>query len=591
LQIVPQPSIATAMDYFKVLYEQAHQKFAGGDDDVQLNDWIEQYTTYRRRPFSYNRYPFQAKIAGDDHPALTVIKCSQIGLTEIQVRKFFAMLRRNNGISGIFSLPNDDMRKRLYTTRMAPILQADEIFNPPLGEKPVRRQDLVQIGDSFGYITGCTEGEATSIPADMLFHDELDLSPQDIIGLYQSRLQGSDMKITQSFSTPTFMGFGVDRQYSLSDQHMYLVRCGCCNHWQFPIFDHRFITVPKLNMEIEKLTDLTAEQIADLDLRDAFIKCEKCSKPLDLSDTSKREWVAMIPSRHQMRGYKVNPFSTDRLGLDYIFHQLSQYKEKENLKGFYNTVLGEPFTESSAQLQKHQIEACFASNGRPPEVSKDVGVFMGIDMGQMCHITLVGDTTEEGKEPFLLFDVVNIHQLAERIAELRKMYSIVQCCVDRYPYTPTVDAFRDMTNGLIMPIHHGGTAIIMPKLDEGKNLVYYTANRTMMLDRVRTAIVQGDAVLGGYGPYKETLTTHLRDMVRDESPEKEPEWKKLNGNDHFFFSAAYALLAKRVSNHMYVQNFTGKATVFGLFGADVGADGVKNITPNKSAGKFSGFTR
>jgi hypothetical protein len=579
------------MDLFKTLYDTAHQKFAGGDTAVPLNDWIESYTTYRRRPFSYNRYPFQQKIAGDDHNNLTVIKCSQIGLTEIQVRKFFAMLRRNNGISGIFSLPNDDMRKRLYTTRMAPILQADEIFNPLMGDKPVRRQDLVQIGDSFGYITGCTEGEATSIPADMLFHDELDLSPQDIIGLYQSRLQGSDMKITQSFSTPTFMGFGVDRQYSLSDQHQYLVRCEACNHWQFPIFDHRFIHVPKLEFEVEKLTDLTAEQIADLDLSGAFVKCEKCRKPLDLGNPEFREWVAAIPSRSQMRGYKVNPFSTDRLGLDYIFHQLSQYKEKENLKGFYNTVLGEPYTESSAQIQKHEIEKCFTSSPNPPDVGKDMGVFMGIDMGQMCHIVLLGDTLADGKEPFIYFDIVNIHQLAERIADLRKIYSIVQCCVDRYPYTPTVDAFRDMTNGLVMPVHFGGNAIIMPKKDEGNNLIYYTANRTVTLDRVRTSISNELAVIGGYGPYRDTIVTHLRDMVRDESPEKEPEWKKLNGNDHFFFAMSYAMLAKRVSNHMYTVNYEGVKTVLSLFGSNVGENTINDITPNVSARKFSGLTR
>lgn len=579
------------MELFKTLYDTAHQKFAGGDNETPLNDWIEQYTSYRRRPFTFNRYPFQAKIAGDDHPALTVIKCSQIGLTEIQVRKFFAMLRRNNGISGIFSLPNDDMRKRLYTTRMAPILQADDIFNPAMGDKPVRRQDLVQIGDSFGYITGCTEGEATSIPADMLFHDELDLSPQDIIGLYQSRLQGSDMKITQSFSTPTFMGFGVDRQYALSDQHQYLVRCQACNHWQFPVFDHRFIHVPKLDLEVEKLTDLTSEQIADLDLTGAFVKCEKCRKALDLGNPEFREWVAAIPSRTQARGYKVNPFSTDRLGLDYIFHQLSQYKEKENLKGFYNTVLGEPFTESSAQMQKHEIEKCFMPSGNPPNIGKDTGVFMGIDMGQMCHITLLADTLEDGKEPFVYFDVVNIHQLAERIADLRKTYSIVQACVDRFPYTPTVDAFRDMTNGLIMPSVFAGNAIIMPKFDEAKNLIYYTANRTVTLDRVRTSIVNELAVIGGYGPYRDTIVSHLRDMVRDESPEKEPEWKKLNGNDHFFFSMAFAMLAKRISNHMYNINFEGAKTVLSLFGSNVGENQIQNLTPNVSARKFSGLTR
>jgi hypothetical protein len=579
------------MDYFKSLHELAFNKFAGGDADVPLDTWITEHTSYRRRPFSYNRYPFQARIAGDDHPNLVVTKCSQIGLTEIQIRKFFAMLRRNNGISGIFSLPNDDMRKRVYTTRMSPILLADEIFNPSMGEKPVRRQDLVQIGDSFGYITGCTEGEATSIPADLLFHDELDLSPQDIIGLYQSRLQGSDMKITQSFSTPTFMGYGVDRQYSLSDQHMYLVRCKSCNHWQFPVFDHRFIHVPKLKFEVEKLTDLTAEQIADLDLSGAAVTCEKCHKPLDLGNAENREWVSKMPTRSQMRGYKVNPFSTDRLGLEYIFHQLSQYKEKENLKGFYNTVLGEPYTESSAQLQKHEIEKCFSSSNSIPDVGSK-GVYLGVDMGQMCHISLVADTEEEGgKEPFVYFDIVHIYQLADRLAELRKAYTIIGGCVDRYPYTPDVDLLRDITNGLIMPIHFGGNAILMPKFDEGKNLIYYTANRTVTLDRVRSAIVNNAAVISGYGPYRETIITHLRDMVRDETAEKEPEWKKLNGNDHFFFSMAYALLAKRVANHMYAMNFDGAKTVFSLFGSNVGENAIHNLNPNVSAGKYSGLTR
>jgi hypothetical protein len=43
-------------------------------------------------------------------------------------------------------------------------------------------------------------------------------------------------------------------------------------------------------------------------------------------------------------------------------------------------------------------------------------------------------------------------------------------------------------------------------------------------------------------------------MVRDENPEKpeaEPEWKKLNGNDHFFHAMALSLLARRVCEHVY----------------------------------------
>jgi hypothetical protein len=43
-------------------------------------------------------------------------------------------------------------------------------------------------------------------------------------------------------------------------------------------------------------------------------------------------------------------------------------------------------------------------------------------------------------------------------------------------------------------------------------------------------------------------------MVRDEKPEAEPEWKKLNNNDHFFHSMALSRLARRVCEHVYTHN-------------------------------------
>jgi hypothetical protein len=569
------------------LYELAVQKFAASGNETPLEDWITGHTTLRRRPFSYARYPFQERIAGDEHPDLSVIKCSQVGLTEIQIRKFFAMLRRENGLSGIFSFPNEAMYKRNYATRMKPIIDADTVFNPPAVNKPIRRMDLTQIGDSFGYVTGCGESDATSINADILFHDELDLSPPDMIGLFQSRLQGSDKRITQRFSTPTFLGYGIDREFALSDQHYYLIRCASCNHWQFPTFSKTFIHIPAMNFDIENLTDMTAEQIADLSFKGAYVRCEKCSKALDLANPKYREWVPSFPDRTQKRGYKMNPWSTDRLDLQYIFGQLQKYREKENMKGFYNTVLGEPFTESSAQLQKDQILACMAVNGTPPNVGQGTPVYMGIDMGQICHIVLCGDVDSEGKDPFFYFDTCNIMQLSERIADLQKVYSIVQCCVDRYPYTPTVDAFRENTNGLIMPIHFGGNAAVNAKLDEAENLIYYIANRTSMLDRVRTVIVNQTAVLSGYMGYKETLITHLRDMVRDETVvEKEPEWKKLNGNDHFFFAMGYALLARRVCENIFTRQFSKTLMVMGIAGTDVGSNSLNTLSNNKSVGRL-----
>src|SRR3546814_21164151 len=81
------------------------------------------------------------------------------------------MLTRNTALKGIYTLPTEAMFKKIYSSRMKPILETDSIFNPP-GEKPVRSSSLIQIRDSFGYIVGNTAGEATSIDADFLIHDE-----------------------------------------------------------------------------------------------------------------------------------------------------------------------------------------------------------------------------------------------------------------------------------------------------------------------------------------------------------------------------------------------------------------------------------
>lgn len=548
-------------DYLRLVFTELLQtcrdRYGSSDASVDLATWICENTTINKKPFSFEHYPFQREIAADEHPDLSCEKCSQVGLTEVQIRKFFAILRRNTGIAGIFTLPNEKMFKRVYNGRMKPILDADAIFNPALAIKPVRNMDMTQIGDSFGYQTGCTEGDATSISADFLMHDELDLSPMDMIGLFQSRLQNSAMKMTQAFSTPTFLDYGINRGYQLTDQREYMIKCRACNHHQIPRFDFPFLHIPDFHLEVEKITDITQEQIAELDLDGVYVRCEKCCRPLDLNDAENREWVATYPNRTASRGYKVRPFATARIAPGYVFKQLGKYLQRDFLRGFYNTVLGEPFTESSAQLQRHEIEACMEPNGRPPNISKDTPVFLGLDMGQVCHLTLHTSDPETGSPVFVLFEQIPIFQLHERLSELREIYSIVQGCADRYPYTPTVDALRDETAGIIMPTAYGGKSVIVPHRDELGVIDYYTANRTSALDRVRTVIINHQVVLAGYGAYRETLITHLRDMVRDENPEKpdaEPEWKKLNNNDHFFHSMALSLLARRVCEHVYTMD-------------------------------------
>jgi hypothetical protein len=559
---------------FEDLYQTVRQRYGAGSSTQPMSEWICNNTTIRRAvPFSFQSYEFQRAIIDDMHPDMSVIKCSQVGLTEVQLRKYLGILTRNDAVSGIFSLPNEDMFKRVYKTRLKPILDRDDVFNPPSDIKPIRSTGLIQIRESFGYITGCGEDDATSIPADFLMHDELDLSPEDMIGLYQSRLQNSSMRITQKFSTPTFKGYGIDRDYKLTDQREYEIRCEACNHWQVPLFTRKFVHCPEFEqLDLEKFTDLTAEIIATMDLSETYVKCERCHRALDLANASTREWVARHPSRTAFRGYYVRPFSAGRLSPDYVFTQLAKYLKSGFIRGFYNTVLGEPHNSADSQVQREDIEACMArGSAEIPNISHDIPVFLGVDVGFQCYLTLSYDN-ENGEPVWILFEQVPVSRLEARIAELRKVYNIASAGIDRFPFTPTADALRDFTTGLVMPIQWRGTAALSPHKDELGVLTHYSGNQTLIFDRMLATISQRKMVIGGYTHLRETLITHLCDMVRDESPDANAEatWKKTSGNDHFFHSMAFNLLSRRICEHMYQTQSGVIATSSMVDGADTG---------------------
>lgn len=555
---------------FQDLYDTVKARYGAGSSTQPMSEWICNNTMIKRAtPFSFDGYEFQRAIIDDMHPDLSCMKCSQVGLTEVQLRKYLGILTRNDSVSGIFTLPNEDMFKRVYKTRLKPILDRDEIFNPPTDVKPIRSTGLIQVRDSFGYITGCGEDDATSIPADFLMHDELDLSPEDMIGLYQSRLQNSLMKITQKFSTPTFKGYGIDKSYALTDQREYMARCGACNHWQIPLFTPRFVHFPEFElMDVKELTELTAEQIATMDLSETHVRCEKCQRPMNLADPVLREWVAKFPSRDAFRGYYVRPFSAGRLPPSYILKQLAKYQQQGFIRGFYNTVLGEPHNSADAQVQREDVLACMRG-GEITNVSSDVPVFLGIDVGFQCYITLSYDD-ENGLPVWILFEQIPYTRLETRIAELRQVYNIIQGTIDRFPFTPTADAIRQHTSGIVMPIQYRGTAGLMPQKDELGTITHYSANQTLVFDRILAAITQRKMVIGGYTHLGETLITHLCDMVRDESPDANAEatWKKTSGNDHFFHSMAFNLLARRICEHMYQTQSGAIATSSVIVGRD-----------------------
>lgn len=524
------------------------ERFSDDATSMSTSEWICKNTHLKKKPFSFKGYEFQRQIADDPHPNLCCIKPSQVGLSEVQIRKYLAFLRRNVGTTGIFTMPTDVMRDRMSQTRVRPIVESEVVFNPPTSDKPVRQKGLYQIDTSFGYFTGSTEGDATSISADILFHDELDLTDQSMIALFQSRLQGSKHKITQAFSTPTYVGYGIDGLFTASDQHEYIYRCPSCRHHQIPTFSLPFVHLPGLPVDIEDLSMLSEEQIHAIDHANAYWRCEKCSTPLDLSDPSLREWVPRFPGRLS-RGYRVRPTSVDTIKIPYILQQLINYSRRDNLRGFRNTVLGEPDNSSDARLSEADIRACLQSPAEP-DIPSYVPCFIGIDVGITTHVILsTAETT-------IFFKQVPNTQLVETVKELLTKYNIVAGCIDRYPDTSLSSEIKVISDYKIIPVHYATSPTaqtIKENFDIDGSPSYWTAARTQAIDAAAQLVRKHNIKFNGYGSLAPVIVTHLRDMVRVETPDTPPVWNKLQGEDHFYHALTYMTLAMKATNSNFLN--------------------------------------
>lgn len=527
--------------------------------DTDMAEWICNNTTLKGRPFSFKNHQFQKQILNDMHPYLTCKKLSQVGLTEGQIRKALGFMCMEPGVRIIYTFPTKILKDNNSRTRIKPVVDTD--FPEEKGTKEVRNADVIQIGSSFMYIASGSESDVTSTPADMVMNDEIDLGDSDFYALVNSRLQASTWKIKQSFSTPTFSGFGVSLDFESSDQHEYFVRCPHCNEWQVPLYDLRSVYIPGLPSYIQRLTDIKEDLALGLDLDSAFVRCIRCGHKLDLGPEAVRQWVPKYPTRVHSRGYQVRPFSSNLLSVKYLVMTMADYIKKGRLRRGYNTVLGEDYQDSNARMEEAVIKDRFMSQVTP-KISKDKAVYVGIDMGLICHITVV----IEGA--VIEWIRIGYEQLINKIKELDAKYNIVSGAIDRYPYTPLSNDVRDMTNGRIQPVVYAGMKVAEPKREEDKTISYIACNRTHALDAVKSAIYNKTIDFYGYGDSEDIIVEHLRDMVREDEPGKQPEWKKLNGNDHFFHSLGYALLAKQIKYVMGLNQKLESRSVISICGTN-----------------------
>lgn len=532
------------------LYRLTKRKFDDELDQTLMSEWLIKKTKLKGKPFSLDRYPFQRELIDDPHPNAVCLKPSQVGVSEVYQRVALGMLGRYPNRKGIYSYPDDEMRRKNVQTRVQPLFEATEAFHQN-NKDAVSSIQLLQLGSSFLYMTGSKVGDATSTDADFVFLDEYDLHDMSNAALFGSRLQNSDWKIKRYFSTPTYSTFGVDALYNISDQMTYLIKCGSCNHWQFPMFTPAWVHIPGLPGDLNDLKELDQGLIDrhHLDLHGSYVCCEKCRVKLDLGREDNRAWVAKYPSRTGMRGRKINCFSVATRPPADIIGELLTYKLNDFIRGFDNSVLGEPTDGSQNRLSEADVLACI-NDREVPEIDKHAPTWLGVDMGHTCHMIVAQGESLKNLQAVVM-EKVPLNNIRERVAQICATYRVIGGMVDRHPESQTAKDLWELTQHRLVPAEYRGTVEIVTKLVVGTDddIEYVQIDRTTALDEAARAVRRKAVVFNGFGALASEIKDQFRNMVREENAETPAVWKKLNPNDHFFHALGLVMTAMKLKGY------------------------------------------
>lgn len=532
-------------------YEDHFQRIFDGVNSVynlgNLSKWITDNTVIEDKPYSYVGREFQKDIIDDPAKDLYVVKCAQVGMSEIFARWGIAAVATQPNFTLMWTFPTSTDAEFFCTARLDPFIQNSHELKR-LVHRQVDSKALKQFGkNSFVYIRGTvSETGALSVPADLLIHDEYDRSDMDNISAYVSRLQAKPTKMRRIFSTPTVAKFGIDLLSDTSRKWRQVWKCSHCNFQFFPDFENNVI-IPGYDKEKK---EITTQSIKDISWDRAVLLCPTCGRRPD-PGMEYREWVCENPGQnYPAKTYFITPFCAPQIITpSNMVKDITKYKKWSE---FQNQVLGLCAEDSTETLTENDIRSCIL----PGELASSDLCFMGGDMGTTCHIT-IGRMTTQGDLLVIYREKVSYHMFEERRSALAAKYRVISSVFDMYPYTDLIRHVTDFDPNAYGAIYQDSKNTETHKVrvqeeeeEEGKlGVRQVNINRSVAFDELMNLMKRRKVVIKEEED-KEEFVAHLRDMKRvikfDNYGGPVYRWVKTQGIDHWHHSLLYMYIASKL---------------------------------------------
>jgi len=522
---------------------------------ADLADWIEKNTYIGGRPFSFLNHEYQHRILQEEAPELVIRKSAQTGISELCLRSAAALVMVMPGSFRIgYTLPTATFAASYAQTRFNPIVQTSPALQAATSSDDIDRADIKTFGAGKEiYFKGAATGNAAiSTTLDMLIHDELSFSDEEIIGDYHSRMIHSAYKWRWSLSTPTFPGDPIDEAFTASRRHWNMCRCHRCGHTFVPDY-YQHVVVPGWDRDLAEITKGNLHLVRH---REAMFLCPHCGRDASLQPAH-REWVCENPTEnHIAAGFQVQPFDAPNVvSLSDLIIASTRYATTAKFKQFS---LGKPAADAENGLTQEDIERVGYDGTGTPFTTH----VMGIDLGLNCHF-MVGGVGPAGELVVVHYERVPLKRFRERYWALKGQYRVSITVSDIQPYT-------DLILGLCAedPNLYGGAyttrqglevySVRSREADEEsavEGLRQVNINRNQLFDKLMAEMRpepggQPGIVLRRTDEWS-TVKDHLTDMKRASATLRNGEFtsqwiKSKKGADHYHHALGYLWVASQM---------------------------------------------
>ena len=330
--------------------------------DFTISEWAD---AERRIPpeasaepgtWNTSRAEYQREIMNAVSDPLTervvMMTAAQIGKTEIILNTIGYFIDQEP--SPILLLnPTLEMGMSFSKDRLAPMIRDTPALTGKIKDPRARDSGNTLLHKKFtgGHITIAGANSPASLasrPIRVLLCDEVDRYPVSA-GIEGDPLSLA-MKRTQNFwnrrivwvNTPTILGVSrIEKAYSASSKEVWYVPCPECGEFQ----------------------PYSWEQFKFKDLREPVMTCVKCGKSFNevewKTNQNKGIWRVTNPDEEKIRGFHLNVFASSwAKWTSLIEHYQEAFRNgEEELKAWWNTVLGLPYENAVGTIEVEALES------------------------------------------------------------------------------------------------------------------------------------------------------------------------------------------------------------------------------------------